>query len=67
MDMFALANEQVERRDYNSLIGAGGKDLEAVRKVAQSRLELGDGRWPTWTAFPAFAPRAVANNLYVVP
>ncbi len=66
MDMFALANEQVERCDFNPLIGVGGKDLEAVGKVAQSRLELGDGR-VAWTAFPAFAPQAAANNLYLVP
>ena len=42
MDMFALPNEQVERRDFYSLIGVGGKDLEAVRKVAGRWLSSGE-------------------------
>jgi hypothetical protein len=41
MDMFALPNEQVERRDFYSLIGVGGNDLEPVRKIAQSWLSSG--------------------------
>jgi hypothetical protein len=34
MDLFALPNEQAERRDFYSLMGVGGNDLEAVRKIA---------------------------------
>ena len=33
MDLFALPNQQVERKDFYSLIGIGGKDFETVRKV----------------------------------
>jgi hypothetical protein len=42
MDFFALPNEQVERRDFYSLIGVGGNDLETVRIVARSWLNLGE-------------------------
>ncbi|MDB6027668.1 MAG: hypothetical protein JWM68_3891 [Verrucomicrobiales bacterium] len=41
MDMFALPNEQVERRDFYSLIGVAGDDLEAVRKTARHWLDAG--------------------------
>jgi hypothetical protein len=41
MDMFAVANAEVERGEYWSLIGVGGKDMEAVRRVAREWLELG--------------------------
>ncbi|MEO6181550.1 MAG: hypothetical protein ABIP71_00265 [Verrucomicrobiota bacterium] len=67
MDMFALPNEQVERRDFNSLIGVGGKDLEAVRKVAQSWHELGDGRVTNLDCVSRLHSTAGANNLYRVP
>jgi hypothetical protein len=42
MDFFALPNEQVEGRAFYSLIGVGGHDLEAVRKVAHRWLDLGE-------------------------
>ncbi|MDB6124920.1 MAG: hypothetical protein JWQ71_3913 [Pedosphaera sp.] len=42
MDMFALPNEQVEKREFYSLIGVGGKDLETVRKMARRWLDLGE-------------------------
>jgi len=42
MDFFALSDEQVERRDFYSLIGVGGNDLEGIRKVARDWLELGE-------------------------
>lgn len=41
MDLFALANDKVERRESWSLIGIGSKDFEAVRKIARDWLELG--------------------------
>jgi hypothetical protein len=41
MDFFALPNDQVEHREFYSLIGVGGNDLEAVRKVARTWLNLG--------------------------
>ena len=61
MDMFALPNEQVERRAFYSLIGVGGEDLESLRKLARQWLGLGEtniasldniARLPS-----AFAPR----------
>ena len=42
MDFFALPNQQVERRDFYSLVGVGGNDLEAVRKVARSWLDFSE-------------------------
>jgi hypothetical protein len=42
MDLFALPNEQVEKRVFYSLIGVGGKDAEQVRKVARRWLDLGE-------------------------
>jgi hypothetical protein len=42
MDLFALPNHEVERRDFYSLIGVGGNDLEAVRKVARGWLSSGE-------------------------
>ncbi len=39
MDLFALRNEEVENRDYYSLIGVGGKDLEPIRRVARRWLQ----------------------------
>lgn len=41
MDFFALPNEQVERRNYFSLIGVGGKDMEPIRRLARGWLESG--------------------------
>jgi len=42
MDLWELPNEQVEQRDFYSLIGVGGGDLEAVRKVARRWLGGGE-------------------------
>ncbi len=41
MDLFALPNDQVEHRDFYSLIGVGEGNDEAVRRIAKSW--LGDG------------------------
>ena len=41
MDLFALPNEQVEHRDFYSLIGVGAKDLESVRKLGKKWLTAG--------------------------
>lgn len=42
MDMFALPDEQVEGRVFYSLIGVGGANLEAVRKLSRQWLDLGE-------------------------
>ena len=42
MDLWALPNEQVERRVFYSLIGVGGTDLERVRETARHWLDLGE-------------------------
>jgi hypothetical protein len=42
MDVWALPNEQAERRIFYSLMGVGGKDLEAVRKAARRWLGKGE-------------------------
>lgn len=39
MDLFALANETVEGRNFYSLIGVGGDNLEQIRGVAREWLE----------------------------
>ncbi len=44
MDLWALPNEQVEQREFYSLIGVGSGNLEAVRKVARRWLDGGAGR-----------------------
>ncbi len=41
MDFFAMANEDVARGEYWSLIGVGSEDLEKVRLLARAWLELG--------------------------
>ncbi len=43
MDFFAIKNEDVEKGAYWSIVGIGGNDLEPVRRVARSWLELGKG------------------------
>jgi hypothetical protein len=42
MDFWSLPNEQVEQRQFYSLIGVGGNDLEAVRKIARRWLDAGE-------------------------
>ncbi len=42
MDTWGLNDEQTEGRVFYSLIGVGGKDLEAVRKVARKWLDAGE-------------------------
>jgi hypothetical protein len=42
MDTWGLTDEQTEGRAFYSLIGVGGKDLEAIRKVARKWLDAGD-------------------------
>jgi hypothetical protein len=43
MDLFAMKNEDVEKGSYWSIVGVAGDDLEPVRHVARSWLELGKG------------------------
>ena len=38
MDLFALRNEDVQRREFYSLIGVGSQDFEAIRRVARKWL-----------------------------
>jgi hypothetical protein len=42
MDFFAVANEQVEKGVYWSLVGVGGNDVETIRRVSREWLELGN-------------------------
>ena len=42
MDFFAVPNDAVAKGAYWSLVGVGGEDLEAVRRVARAWLELAD-------------------------
>lgn len=42
MDFFAMANEDVAQGAYWSLMGIGGVDLETVRRVVRTWLELGE-------------------------
>jgi hypothetical protein len=39
MDFFALPNEQVEGRDFYSLLGVGGNSLEGIREAARQWLD----------------------------
>ena len=61
MDMFALPNEQVERRAFYSLIGVGGEEVELLRKIARQWLDSGEGniaRLETVVRLPAaFSPQ----------
>jgi hypothetical protein len=41
MDFFALPNEEAEKGVYYSLLGVGGSDMEAIRKVAKQWLNKG--------------------------
>lgn len=43
MDFFAMANGEVAKGAYWSIMGIGGDDLEAVRGVARQWLEMGEG------------------------
>jgi hypothetical protein len=44
MDFFALPNEVVEQGVYYSLLGVGGRDMEAIRRVAHDWLAKGTAR-----------------------
>ncbi|HEY0376672.1 MAG TPA: hypothetical protein VGC87_06925 [Pyrinomonadaceae bacterium] len=41
LDLWSVPNEQTERRDYFSLLGVGGGDVEAIRGLARNWLENG--------------------------
>jgi hypothetical protein len=41
LDLWSVPNEQTERRDYFSLLGVGGSDVEAIRRLAKDWLEKG--------------------------
>lgn len=43
MDFFAMENEVVAKGDYWSLMGVGGDDLEPVRHVSRTWLEMAEG------------------------
>jgi hypothetical protein len=58
MDLFALPNDQVAGRDFYSLIGVGGKDLEPVRKLGHDWLLKKDLQNPDTAAYlPATAAK----------
>jgi hypothetical protein len=44
LDLWSLPNETTERRPFFSLMGVGGGDVEAIRKLARSWLEKGPER-----------------------
>ncbi|RPI27250.1 MAG: hypothetical protein EHM61_09040 [Acidobacteria bacterium] len=44
IDLWQMPNEQVEGKDFYSLMGVGGDDLEAIRKTAKKWLEGGLGK-----------------------
>jgi hypothetical protein len=56
MDFWSLPNEQVEKREYYSLIGVGGNDLELVRKVARRWLNAGEKKIADWRGAAALPP-----------
>jgi hypothetical protein len=41
LDLWSLPNEATERRVYFSLLGVGGQDIEAIRKLSRNWLEKG--------------------------
>ena len=41
MDLFAVDDAETADKDYWSLIGVGGSNVEAMRKVARLWLDLG--------------------------
>jgi hypothetical protein len=41
LDLWSMKNEETERRDFYSLLGVGGSDVEAVRKLAREWLTKG--------------------------
>ena len=51
LDLWSMKNEETERRDFYSLMGVGGTDMEAVRRLAREWLKNG----PRGTTDPARA------------
>jgi hypothetical protein len=51
LDLWSMKNEETERRDFYSLMGVAGGDMEAVRRLAREWLKNG----PRGTADPAHA------------
>jgi hypothetical protein len=41
LDLWSMPNEATERRPFYSLLGVGGQDTEAIRKLAKNWLEKG--------------------------
>ena len=41
LDLWSMKNEETERRDFYSLMGVGGRDVEAVRRLAREWLTKG--------------------------
>jgi hypothetical protein len=41
LDLWSMPNEATERRSFYSLLGVGGSDVEAIRKLARNWLEKG--------------------------
>ncbi|MBV8855413.1 MAG: hypothetical protein JOZ02_00495 [Acidobacteria bacterium] len=41
LDLWSMKNEETERRDFYSLMGVGGSDVEAVRRLARAWLKNG--------------------------
>ena len=44
LDLWSMANEETERRDFYSLLGVGGADAESVRRLARAWLKDGAAR-----------------------
>jgi hypothetical protein len=44
LDLWSLPNEATEQRDFFSLLGVGGNDIEAVRRLGRNWLGRGAGR-----------------------
>jgi hypothetical protein len=44
LDLWSLSNEATERRDFYSLLGVGGHDAEAIRRLAREWLGKGAAR-----------------------
>ena len=41
LDLWSMSNEETERRDFYSLMGVAGKDMESVRRLARDWLKNG--------------------------
>jgi hypothetical protein len=56
LDLWSMPNEATERRAFYSLLGVGGDDLEAIRRLAKNWLEKGPARATNPTATASLRP-----------